>query len=181
MWGTGTWWRKPSPRPTPTCSTSTGTALRPMARSGSALTSATARTPRMISPGQSMIVIQPQVFIPTHRLLSSFCNSLYSSIVLVFLNNWLPVFHKIIKKISSKNIMKNITKNMLRGLKSPEYHLVGPGRKLLLKTSQLQCGDVCDDHLGSESPPLTISRSRSLIRSSQLPLMLSMSVLQDRL
>ena len=54
-----------------------------------------------------------------------------------------------------------------RGLKSPEYHLVGPGRKLLLKTSQLKCGDVCDDNLGSESPPLTISRPRS--QSSSVP------------
>ena len=29
-----------------------------------------------------------------------------------------------------------------RGLQSPEYHLVGPGKKLLLKTSQLQCNEV---------------------------------------
>ena len=29
-----------------------------------------------------------------------------------------------------------------RGVQSPEYHLVGPGRKLLLKTSQLQCNEV---------------------------------------
>ena len=54
-----------------------------------------------------------------------------------------------------------------RGLKSPEYHLVGPGRKLLLRTSQLQCGSVCDDNIGSESPPLTISRPRS--QTSSVP------------
>ena len=44
---------------------------------------------------------------------------------------------------------------------------MGPSRKLLLRTSQLQCGSVCDDNIGSESPPLTISRPRS--QSSSVP------------
>ena len=60
-----------------------------------------------------------------------------------------------------------ILTSLHRGLKSPEYHLVGPSRKLLLRTSQLQCGSVCDDNISSESPPLTISRPRS--QTSSVP------------
>ena len=65
------------------------------------------------------------------------------------------------------------TEDFSRGLQSPEYHLAGPARKLLLKTSQLQCGGglVCpgagDTDTPSSSPPasVTLPRSRALSRS----------------
>ena len=40
-----------------------------------------------------------------------------------------------------------------RGVQSPEYQLVGPGNKLLLATSQLQCNSSGCDRTNTDSPP----------------------------